>query len=81
VHDICTVISHIIHQAEAGRALPHRRYNLGGPERLSRVDMARAVAAHQGHNASCIRPVLSGSMNRWGGVCGPAALGLPACAC
>ncbi|KAI8468007.1 MAG: methionine adenosyltransferase regulatory beta subunit-related [Monoraphidium minutum] len=53
VFDICRVISHLGRQLPAGPA--HAVYNLGGPQRLSRVDMAVAVAAHFGYDRGCIQ--------------------------
>jgi hypothetical protein len=37
---------------------------MGGPQRLSRVDMARAVAAARGHDAANILSVPSASVAR-----------------
>lgn len=44
--------------------LPAQVYNMGGPERLSRVDMAQAVAAVRGHDPTLILPVPSASVSR-----------------
>ncbi len=38
--------------AEEGRRERERVFNLGGPERLSRHDMAAALCRHRGHAAS-----------------------------
>lgn len=39
---------------QRGDALQQRKLNLGGPERLNRVDMARTVAAIRGYDPSLI---------------------------
>ncbi len=44
--------------------LPHFVYNLGGPQRLSRHDMATAVAAHCQLSTDAIRPALSADVAR-----------------
>lgn len=54
VSDICQVVSHLA--ALPGAPL-HSTYNLGGPERLSRVDMAAAVADHFGYGRGCIEAI------------------------
>lgn len=38
--------------------------NVGGPDRVSRVQMAEAVADIRGHNAALIKPVSSSSVSR-----------------
>ncbi|KAJ9514884.1 hypothetical protein QJQ45_028573 [Haematococcus lacustris] len=43
--------------------------NMGGPDRLSRVDMALMVARHRGHSPSLVRPAPSASVAR--GVASP----------
>ncbi|GBF98490.1 methionine adenosyltransferase 2 subunit beta [Raphidocelis subcapitata] len=60
VKDICAVVSHLIKLLPD--APPHHTYNLGGPERLSRLDVARAVARHCGHGEKAIEAVTSSSM-------------------
>lgn len=44
--------------------LTHRVFNLGGPERLSRVDMAKAVAIHRGYSMNAIIEVPARSVDR-----------------
>lgn len=60
VFDIIKVIQHLLFLLPD--APPHHTYNLGGPARMSRVDMARAVAAHCGHAAKAIEAVPSAQM-------------------
>jgi hypothetical protein len=60
VKDICAVVSHLIKLLPD--APPHHTYNLGGPERLSRLDMARAVARHCGFGEKAIEAVKSSAM-------------------
>jgi dTDP-4-dehydrorhamnose reductase len=65
VKDICNVISYLT--KNLARPPPHHTYNLGGPKRMSRVDMARAVAAHMGYPDKAIEVISSAQMDdRWG---------------
>lgn len=48
--------------------------NVGGPERVSRVQMAEAVAQIRGHDASLIKPVSASSVDR--GVNSPADISM-----
>ncbi|RWR91920.1 methionine adenosyltransferase 2 subunit beta [Cinnamomum micranthum f. kanehirae] len=48
--------------------------NIGGPDRVSRVQMAEAVAACGGYNTSLIKPVSASSVNR--GVNSPADISM-----
>jgi nucleoside-diphosphate-sugar epimerase len=74
VNDICNVISYLIKHLD--RPPPHHTYNLGGPRRMSRADMARAVAGHMGYPDKAIEAIRSAQMDdRWG------ALGGKACVC
>jgi dTDP-4-dehydrorhamnose reductase len=55
--------------AETGSAcqpagLPHSVYNMGGPERLSRHDMATAIAQHCGHSSKAIKAANSADVQR-----------------
>mmetsp|Transcript_50765 Transcript_50765/g.162509 ORF Transcript_50765/g.162509 Transcript_50765/m.162509 type:complete len:206 (-) Transcript_50765:106-723(-) len=69
VEDIIGICKGLV--AGSPQEYPHgeRVFNMGGPERLSRVDMARAVAAARGHSEAAIQPVPSASVNR--GVASP----------
>jgi dTDP-4-dehydrorhamnose reductase len=49
-------------------------FNMGGPERLSRVDIARLVAQVRGHDATCILEVPSASVAR--GVASPSDISM-----
>lgn len=61
VKDICNVISHLIKLLPD--APPHHTYNLGGEQRMSRVDMARAVAAHCGYTEKSVETIKSAAMD------------------
>lgn len=61
VKDICSIASHLI--KNLARPPPHHTYNLGGPKRMSRVDMARAVARHCGHSEKAIEAISSAQMD------------------
>lgn len=62
VDDICQVVVHIV---SLYPDLPaHSTYNLGGPDRLSRLDMAMAVAQHLGYDTACVQECLSASVQR-----------------
>jgi dTDP-4-dehydrorhamnose reductase len=80
VYDICEVIRHVISRltaaaaarcsAETGSAcqlagLPHSVYNMGGPEQLSRHDMATAIAQHCGHSSKAIKAADIADVQRW----------------
>jgi dTDP-4-dehydrorhamnose reductase len=81
VYDICEVVKKVISRltaaaaaasssTEAGSAcqlagLPHSVYNMGGPERLSRHDMATAIAQHCGHSSKVIKAANSADVQRW----------------
>ncbi|KAL4426244.1 hypothetical protein ABPG77_009859 [Micractinium sp. CCAP 211/92] len=54
VRDVVRVVQTLIAR-QAG--LRHRLFNMGGPERLSRADMARAVAKAHGLDAALVRAV------------------------
>eukprot|EP00741_Cyanophora_paradoxa_P021956 tig00021432_g21193.t1 len=48
----------------AGRPPPHAVYHMGGPENLSRYELALALAAHRGHEVAVLRPVPAKSVSR-----------------
>ncbi|GLI64946.1 hypothetical protein VaNZ11_008348, partial [Volvox africanus] len=62
------------HQAPTGITWRHRVFNTGGPERLSRVDMARQVADALGCGYNAILPASTASVNR--GVASPADISM-----
>uniref|UniRef100_A0A383WL45 RmlD-like substrate binding domain-containing protein n=1 Tax=Tetradesmus obliquus TaxID=3088 RepID=A0A383WL45_TETOB len=78
VNDICEVVKLVISKYSAAAAaaasdtgdachlaaLPHSIYNMGGPERLGRHDMAMAVAQHCGHSSKAIKPANSADVQR-----------------
>eukprot|EP00798_Chlamydomonas_sp_ICE-L_P009927 gene9927-7797_t len=61
VNDIITIASMLLKRADLPR---HGTYNMGGPERLSRVDMAEKVAAYRGYDKSAILSVPSATIQR-----------------
>jgi hypothetical protein len=73
VFDICRVVAHLARLPPGAPA--HNTYNLGGPDRMSRVDMAVAVARHFGYDLGAIVSIPSAEA---GDRCGAAALRLPA---
>ena len=70
VADIVRACRELVQRPAAGPAV----YNMGGPQRLSRVDMARAVAAARGHDAACILAAPAASVDR--GVASPADISM-----
>lgn len=72
VQDIIKIVRTVLDKADA---LQHRLYNMGGPERLSRLDMALRVADAYGFDSqSSIIAVPSMSVNR--GVASPADISM-----
>jgi len=65
VRDFVTAIEALVERADGNV----HTYNFGGPERLSRVDMARAVARVRGLSDAAILPAPAKSVNR--GVASP----------
>lgn len=63
VGDIVRVVGWLVESRDAA-ALRHCCLNMGGPDRLSRVGMARAVAAHCGLDTGCIEEVASATVAR-----------------
>lgn len=61
VKDIVRVINAFVEQPDN---LQHRLFNMGGPERLSRLAMAQKTADVLDLDKSCIRPALSASVKR-----------------
>ncbi len=56
VRDWEDVVSQLLAYWRGGRAVPVGTFNLGGPDRLSRVDMAHKVARVLGAEPSLVRP-------------------------
>ena len=71
VKDITCIVQHLIEQQES---LQHRLFNMGGPERLSRLQMAYITADCWGLNKEYIVPALSASVKR--GVVSPADISM-----
>lgn len=60
--DIVRLVGHLVEQCESQP--PHRLYNLGGPERLSRVEMAETVAKVWGYSTAAIQVAEASSVVR-----------------
>lgn len=58
--DICRVIQHFIDKGIGERAAGV--YNMGGADRVSRLDFAEAVAKHRGLDTSCAKGVARSSL-------------------
>jgi nucleoside-diphosphate-sugar epimerase len=63
--DICQIVEHCLEQLP--RPPQQLVYNMGGPERLSRVDIARAVARHFGYSQDSIIEGKSADVERYRG--------------
>ncbi|GAQ82491.1 Rossmann-fold NAD(P)-binding domain-containing protein [Klebsormidium nitens] len=74
VGDVVAAIAKLAESAEQDYPYPHRVFNLGGPERLSRVDMALAVARERGYSEQLVKPVPAASVSR--GVVSPADISM-----
>ncbi|CAL1399054.1 unnamed protein product [Linum trigynum] len=75
VKDVVTVILSLIHRWRSeGDKQMKLLLNLGGPNRVSRVEMAEVVANVRGYNASLIKPVSASSVDR--GVSSPADISM-----
>ena len=77
VEDICDLCSAFIKRATGGgdsRVVVTGVFNMGGPERLSRVDFARGVAKVRGYGEGAILSAPSASVSR--GVCSPADISM-----
>lgn len=61
VEDIAKVILHIL---DLPQLPPKSLYNMGGPERLSRLDMATKVVEARGYNTTAVVPAPSASVQR-----------------
>jgi nucleoside-diphosphate-sugar epimerase len=70
VADICAVLAALLQRPPPGP----RTYNMGGPQRLSRADMARAVAAARGLPEGSIVAAPAASVQR--GVASPADISM-----
>ena len=61
VKDIVRFVNAFVEQLDN---VQHRLFNMGGPERLSRLNMAHKTADLWALDKSCIRPALSASVKR-----------------
>lgn len=61
--DIAAIISIVLRKNKEG-TLHNRTFNMGGPQRLSRVDMACLIAEARGYSKEAIRCVRSASISR-----------------
>lgn len=68
VQDICEIFQRIssreVDRIHTGAPQAGEIMNMGGPERLSRVDMAMAIAEIRGYNKDCIIPSKSADVER-----------------
>ncbi|KAK9806933.1 hypothetical protein WJX72_007947 [[Myrmecia] bisecta] len=74
VKDIIEICKVLIERGRSDPDIKHRLFNMGGPERLSRADMAYAVAEVHGYDKSLVKCAPSSSVNR--GVPNPADLSM-----
>ena len=63
VQDLSRVVLYFLHESDASTL---GTYNAGGPERLSRAEMAHAIAVHCGMNPGAIEVAESASVKRAG---------------
>lgn len=52
VGDVCNVLNHFVRTVERGQTFESSIYNMGGPHRVSRFDMANMIAKHFSFDAS-----------------------------
>ena len=64
VQDICSIVHHLVSREMDGGPQSQETLNMGGPERLSRVDMAMILADIRGYNKDCIIPAKSADVQR-----------------
>ena len=63
VQDIVRIVQWLL-SAEPKASSARGIYNMGGPERLTRMDMAQAVAKHCKHDVKYLQPALSADVQR-----------------
>ncbi|XP_065864714.1 uncharacterized protein [Euphorbia lathyris] len=74
VNDVVTIILALIHRWISECKQMQLLLNVGGPDRLSRVQMAEAVADIRGYNRALIKPVSASTVDR--GVLSPADISM-----
>nr|XP_016454244.1 PREDICTED: methionine adenosyltransferase 2 subunit beta-like isoform X1 [Nicotiana tabacum] len=74
IKDLVTIVWTLTNRWISGREQIQLLLNVGGPDRVSRVQMAEAVAHIRGYNLSLIKPVSSSTVNR--GVKSPADISM-----
>ncbi|CAK8560875.1 unnamed protein product [Lathyrus sativus] len=74
VKDLVTIILALTNQWISGSKQMQLLLNVGGPDRVSRVQMAQAVAQIRGYDTSLIKPVPASSVDR--GVKSPADISM-----
>ncbi|XWS77086.1 hypothetical protein CRYUN_Cryun01aG0232100 [Craigia yunnanensis] len=74
VKDVVTIILTLIDKWFSEGKKMQLLLNVGGPDRVSRVQMAEAVAQIRGHDSSLIKPVSASSVDR--GVMSPADISM-----
>lgn len=75
VSDVCRVVERFL-GGTGGKGALNRVYNMGGPERLSRADMAERLAEVRGHDRRRIRRCPAASMAGARGVASPADISM-----
>ena len=75
VLDVCRVVERFL-CGTAGKGALNRVYNMGGPERLSRADMAEQLAEVRGHDRRRIRRCPAASIAGARGVASPADISM-----
>ncbi|XP_070026431.1 uncharacterized protein [Nicotiana sylvestris] len=74
IKDLVTIVWTLTNRWISGREQIQLLLNVGGPDRVSRVQMAEVVAHIRGYNLSLIKPVSSSTVNR--GVKSPADISM-----
>jgi dTDP-4-dehydrorhamnose reductase len=64
VADIMRIVRWLLSDDERAARLHGHVCNMGGPDRMSRLDMAHAVARHCGLSTACVESALSASVTR-----------------
>eukprot|EP00898_Chlorokybus_atmophyticus_P008277 jgi/Chlat1/8450/Chrsp80S07858 len=64
VDDIIAIILVLLANCKSEPFFKRRLYNMGGPERLSRLEFARKVAQIRGYDLALVKPASAASINR-----------------
>lgn len=76
VQDIVAVCEYFIKDAMIEKKHRQEVFNMGGPERLNRVQMAEAVAMYRGYDRGCIVPSSSRELVAQRGYLSPADISM-----